>query len=175
MKPSEKLGLLSSMVRKLHEAGSWTGRMHIQKFVYFAQELLALPSDYDFILYQRGPYSFDLDTEIRSLRSIGAVEITLREPPYGPSYSSTVLGEALDKRSAVDARTDDKLTELANVLGPKPAKDLELLATTLYVLRKEHRSEPDVVKRVLSLKPQFSKDQAEKALQEVRELQARFK
>jgi hypothetical protein len=28
--------------------------MHIQKFVYFAQELLALPSDYEFILYQRG-------------------------------------------------------------------------------------------------------------------------
>jgi len=175
MKPSEKLGLLSSMVRKLNQADSWTGRMHIQKFVYFAQELLALPPDYEFILYQRGPYSFDLDTEIRSLRSIGAVEITLRPPPYGPTYSSTVLGEALDKRSAVDARTDDKLTELANVLGPKPARDLELLATTLYVLREGPQSDQGVVARVLSLKPQFPKDEAEKALQEVRDLQARFK
>jgi len=175
MKPSEKLGLLSSIVRKLNEAHSWTGRMHIQKFVYFAQELLALPSDYDFILYQRGPYSFDLDTEIRSLRSIGAVEITLREPPYGPSYSSTGLGEVISKLSTVHGETDDGLTALAEELGPKQARDLELLATTLWVLRKEHLSGPDVVKRVLSLKPQFTKDQAEKALQEVRDLQARFK
>ena len=149
--------------------------MHIQKFIYFAQELLGLPSGYDFILYQRGPYSFDLDNEIRSLRSIGAVEITLRPAPYGPSYSSTDLGETLAKRSAVDAKTDDKLMELANVLGPKPAKDLELLATTLYVLREGPQSDQGVVGRVLSLKRQFSKDQAEKALQEVRELQARFK
>jgi len=175
MKESQKLGLLSSIVRKLNQVDSWTGRMHIQKFIYFAQELLALPSDYDFILYQRGPYSFDLDTEIRSLRSIGAVEITLRPPPYGPTYSSTGLGELISRRSTVGGETDDKLTALAEELGPKQARDLELLATTLYVLRKEHRSEPDVVKRVLSLKPQFTNEQAEKALQEVRELQARFK
>ena len=175
MKESQKLGLLSSMVRKLNKADSWTGRMHIQKFVYFAQELLALPSDYDFILYQRGPYSFDLDTEIRSLRSIGAVEITVRPAPYGPTYSSTGLGEIISRRSTVGGETDDKLTELAKVLGPKPAKDLELLATTLYVLREGPQSEQGVVGRVLSLKRQFSKDQAEKALQEVRELQARFK
>src|SRR4030043_155856 len=97
MRESQKLGLLSSIVRKLNQVDSWTGRMHIQKFIYFAQELLGLPSGYDFILYQRGPYSFDLDTEIRSLRSIGAVEITLREPPYGPSYSITGLGEVISK------------------------------------------------------------------------------
>ena len=148
--------------------------MHIQKFIYFAQELLGLPLNYDFILYQRGPYSFDLDTDIQSLRSIGAVEIRLR-PPYGPSYSSTVLGEELSKRSTVDETTDDKLTALANVLGDKNARDLELLATTLYVLKEGHQPDPDVVKRVLSLKPQFPKDEAEKALQEVRELEARFK
>jgi len=148
--------------------------MHIQKFIYFAKELLGLPLSYDFILYQRGPYSFDLDTEIRSLHSIGAVEIRPK-PPYGPSYSSTVLGEALGKRGPIDAKMDDKLTALANVLGPKQAKDLELLATTLYVLKEGHQPDPDVVKRVLSLKPQFPKDEAEKALQEVRELEARFK
>jgi uncharacterized protein YwgA len=174
MKESQKLGLLSSIVRKLNEAGSWTGRMHIHKFVYFAQELLALPSDYDFILYQRGPYSFDLDTEIRSLRSIGAVEIRPR-PPYGPSYSSTGLGEVISRLSTVGGETDNRLTALARELGPKQAKELELLATTFYVLRKEHLSGPDVVKRVLSLKPQFLKEQAEEALKEVSGLQERFR
>jgi uncharacterized protein YwgA len=174
MKESQKLGLLSSIVRKLNQADSWTGRMHIQKFIYFAQELLGVPLSYDFILYQRGPYSFDLDTEIQSLRSIGAVEIRAR-PPYGPSYSSTGLGEVISRLSAVDGETDDRLTALAKELGPKQAKDLELLATTLYVLKERGRPDPDVVTRVLSLKPQFSKDQAEDALQKVRELQARFK
>jgi uncharacterized protein YwgA len=173
MKEGQRLRLLASVVQMLNEAGSWTGRMHIQKFLYFAQKLLGLKSDYEFVLYQRGPYSFELDADIRSLRSIGAVDITPK-PPYGPSYGVTALGEVLDKPSPVEEQTVAKLQALASELGPKPARDLELLATTLYVLRERRRSDKAVVRRVLSLKPHFSEDQAENALQQVREIQEAF-
>jgi hypothetical protein len=173
MKEGQRLRLLASVVQMLDEAGSWTGRMHIQKLLYFAQELLGLESDYEFVLYQRGPYSFDLDADIRSLRSIGAVDITPM-PPYGPSYGATALGDVLGKASPVGEQATAKLRALAGELGPKQARDLELLATTLYVLRERRRSDKAVVRRVVSLKPQFSEDDAQDAIRQVKQIQAAF-
>jgi hypothetical protein len=173
MKEGQRLRLLASVVQMLDEAGSWTGRMHIQKLLYFAQELLGLESDYEFVLYQRGPYSFDLDADIRSLRSIGAVDITPM-PPYGPSYGATALGDVLGKASPVGEQAIAKLRALAGELGPKQARDLELLATTLYVLRERRRSDKAVVRRVVSLKPQFSEDDAQDAIRQVKQIQAAF-
>ena len=175
MKESEKLRLLASVVQMLSEAGSWTGRMHIHKLLYLAQELMGLDSEYEFVLYQRGPYSFELDGDIRSLRSIGAVDIT-PQPPYGPSYGVTELGKVLSKPSPVGETMIDKLRDLAKELGPKHATELELLATTLYVLNNERpESDKATVARVLSLKPQFSEDQAENALQQVKQIRERFR
>lgn len=172
-KESERLGLLASLVQMLDEAGSWTGRTHIQKLVYLAQELLGLESGYEFVLYQRGPYSFDLDADIRSLRSIGAVDLNPL-PPYGASYFRTSLGESVSKLSPVGEKLNDKLTQLAKTLGPKQASELELLATTRYVLAEGHKLDKDIITRVRSLKPQFREDEAQKALEDVRQLQARF-
>ncbi len=174
MKEGRRLRLLASVVQMLNEAGSWTGRMHIHKFLYFAQELLGLESGSEFVLYQRGPYSFDVDADIRSLRSIGAVAITPK-PPYGPSYGVTDLGKLLGKPSPVGKKMVAKLRELANELGPRHATELELLATTLYVLNNERpESDNATVARVISLKPQFSEDDAQNAIQQVRQIQAAF-
>jgi len=173
MKESQRLGLLSSIVQMLEQAGSWTGRMHIQKSLYFAQQLLGLPSIYEFVLYQRGPYSFDLDADIRSLRSIGAVEIS-PAPPYGPSYSTTPLGRDTIRLSPVQAEMTEKLTRLANVLGPRHARELELLATTLYVMNEGLDSDEDIIARVAELKPRFEKDEAEKAIRDVAQIREQF-
>lgn len=174
MKESQRLGLLTSVVQMLDEAGSWTGRTHIQKLVYLAQQLLGLQSGYEFVLYQRGPYSFDLDADIRSVRSIGAVDIK-PSPPYGPSYFRTRVGEAVTELSPVESGLNDTLIALAKELGPKTASELELLATAHYVLHEGLReSDKDIVDRIIALKPQFSSDQVEEALRQVRELEARF-
>ena len=174
MKESHRLGLLASVVQMLNEADSWTGRMHIQKLVYFAQRLLGLQSGYEFVLYQRGPYSFDLDADIRSLRSIGAAEIRPSPPPYGPKYLRTSLGEEISKLSPVEPDLTDSLVALAKTLGPKTASELELLATTHYVMYEVSAPDKDVATRVVSLKPQFNSDEVMEALRQVRDLESRF-
>src|SRR3972149_1475797 len=121
MTESQRLGLAASMIHMLNEAGRWTGRMHIQKLVYLAQCLLGLPSGYDFVLYQRGPYSFELDADIRSLRSIGAVDIVRAPYPYGPTYQRSPLGESISKLSPVEEQMNAGLAELSRVLGPRTA------------------------------------------------------
>src|SRR3990170_4034222 len=71
MSESERLRLLSLVVRLLNQSGSWTGRTHIQKLVYFAQQLLGIAPEYEFVLYQRGPYCFQLDSDVRPARAAG--------------------------------------------------------------------------------------------------------
>ena len=124
MNEGERLAALSSVIQMLTETLSWTGRMHIQKMVYFAQRLLGFPTGYEFVLYQRGPYSFELDADIRSLRATGAVDIKPTPPPYGPSYFRTPLGEELEERSPITQGLRDLLKDLARRLGPKTAAEL---------------------------------------------------
>lgn len=173
MKANERLGVVALAIRMLNEVGSWTGRMHIQKLVYLAERLLDLDTDYEFVLYQRGPYSFDLDEDIRLLRSIQAVDI-VPSPPYGPKYMLTRSGESLAGQSPIPSQKAEKLRQLAGLLGAKPARDLELLATCLYVIGEAERSDEEAIERVRGLKPHFTAATVNGGLQEVRDLQQRF-
>jgi uncharacterized protein YwgA len=147
--------------------------MHIQKVVYVAQELGIVPPAYEFVLYQRGPYSFDLDAGIRELRSIGAVDIR-PAPPYGPTYETTEMGEQIANASPVGGQASQRLNELAAKLGIKQAKDLELLATTLYVVDQGYTATDEIIGRVGDLKPQFERERIELAMVEIEELKSSF-
>ena len=176
MKEIERQALLSQLVRALHKAGSWAGRMHIQKYTYLSKKLLGLPVDYDFILYQRGPYSFDLDSDIRSLRSQGYLEIERMPAPYGPRYSTTMAGEQLaEKLASLGDPLSTSLQELAESLASKDATDMELLATAFFVQEDEaHGSQRQRVARLIELKPHFDNVQATRAFAEVRQLRETF-
>ena len=173
MNDSERLALVASVVAMLRSAGSWTGRMHIQKLIYIGQEFGIVSPAYEFVLYQRGPYSFDLDSDIRELRSIGAVDIR-PAPPYGPTYVTTGIGALMAEASPVREDAAVKLGELAGKLGSKQAKDLELLATTLFVIEEGNDVKEDIIDRVTELKPHFDREAIEGAIREVEELQSQF-
>jgi len=82
MKESEKLRLLASVVQMLSEAGSWTGRMHIHKLLYLAQELMGLDSEYEFVSISAGPIP-SISTPIFGLFAQSVPSILLRSPPTG--------------------------------------------------------------------------------------------
>jgi len=63
----ERKGVLLDLIDRLNRGGSWCGETHIQKSVYFLQELLGVPLDFNTIFYKHGPYSFDLADELVSL------------------------------------------------------------------------------------------------------------
>jgi hypothetical protein len=70
--------------------------------------------------------------------------------------------------------TSQRLNELAAQLGMKQAKDLELLATTLYVVAQGFTATEDIIGRVGDLKPQFERERIELAIAEVGELKSAF-
>jgi uncharacterized protein YwgA len=87
----------------LKERDSWCGETHIQKAVYFLQELLQVRLGFEFIMYKHGPYSFELTDELTTLRANRLLRLIPREG-YGPSIvvneESHYLHKLLQDKSA---------------------------------------------------------------------------
>src|SRR5262245_29122108 len=124
--------LLSFLTDRLAANGSWCGETHIQKSTFVLQEVVNLPTEFSFILYKHGPFSFDLRSELTSMRADGLLLLEAQYP-YGSSYASTENGRQLQKRFPKTIEQFRRPTEfIAKTLGPKNVSELEQLATALY-------------------------------------------
>lgn len=167
----QRAAVLVRLVDRLREQGSWCGETHIQKATYFLQELLDTPMELEFILYKHGPFSFDLRDELTSLRADGILELEPQEPPYGPKFTTTRIGEELLTRSPRTlAQYETAIDFVANALGRRDVADLERLATALYVTREGAASVSERAQMLHELKPHVLLASAQSAIQELDQL-----
>lgn len=173
MDPLERNALLVRLVKKLGEHGSWCGATHIQKAMYFLQEMLAVPSDFFFILYKHGPYSFTLGDELAAMLARGFLDLQIRSLQYGPSFVVGRHGDVLEKRYGEKLTLlEPKLEFLASKIGDKKVVELERIATALYVTRsleenKEHLTEERRVAELTRIKPHISPSEAISAIETI--------
>ncbi len=170
-----RLAIVAELARRMADRGSWCGETHIQKSVYFLQNLLQLPLSYEFVLYKHGPYSFDLHDDIVAMKARGLLEAQIK-PPYGPSFVLGPLGEgtlALFKKTCI--KYGRKLDFVAAELGPKTVAELEPLATALFVTASQPpgRLVDDRPQRLVQLKPHISPPDASKAVRDLDALRLR--
>ena len=167
MNRMQRAALLTKLVRRLRDEGSWGGETHVQKATYFLQDLMRVPLDFDFILYKHGPYSFDLHDEIAALRGDGLLTFELHDR-YSPHLQPTDIGAYIqDHFPKTLARYDGRIRLVAETFGDKGVVQLELLGTALYVTLKYGRSEQCRAAKMTCLKPHISLPQAREAVAEV--------
>jgi len=167
----QRAAVLLELTDRLSAGGSWCGETHIQKATYFLQELAKVPSNFDFILYKHGPFSFELRDELTAMRADGFLELRLK-PPYGPSLVTTEIGQEL---KAEHPRTLDKhrraIRFVAEQLATRNVSELERLATALFVtLDGAPRSAEERAEEIKDLKPHIDLESAEAAVGEVEEM-----
>lgn len=166
----QKVAIILDLAHELKRKGSWCGELHLQKAVYFLQELVNIPTLYEFILYKYGPFSFELRDELTSMRADGLIKLQLQPSPYGPSLVITEHGEKLKNRFPLTInRYNKKIKFVAKIIGNKDADALEQLSTAFYVTR-EKLIRKDVNKRahcIRKLKPQISQDDATNAIRNI--------
>ena len=164
----QRAALLISLVEALRARGSWCGATHIQKSLYFLQELLGLPLGMSFIPYKHGPYSFDLGNELEAMQADYLLEDELQPYPYGPKL---LPGKGSMQIKEKFPRTIDKYSRqiefIANEFGDKKVSDLERLATTLYVTLNQEGDIKNRAERVHQLKPHIKMEDALSAVSEV--------
>lgn len=174
MKRLQKVVLLTVLAEKLLEKGSWCGETHLQKATYFLQELLEVPTGFDFILYKHGPFSFDLRDELTAMRADGLIALEPKQPAYGPSLVPT---ERCKKLQQLFLKTLDgyknEVEFVAEKLGDKGVVDLERLATALYVtLEQPDKDSIERARRIHELKPHVSVAEGESAIKDLETIKA---
>lgn len=162
--------LLTRLIDKMEENGSWCGETHIQKAVYVAQEIVDLPTGYEFILYKHGPFSFDLRDELTALRADKVVELEPRWH-YGPGIVNTQGASGIQKLYPKTlGKYADKIEFVSKAIGAKDVAELEKLTTALYVRKKERGtrlSGEEAAREIIKLKPHISNREAISAVNEV--------
>ena len=171
MKPFEQAAVVLSLAEALKARGGWGGETHVQKSVYFLQELLGVPTDFEFILFKHGPFSFDLRS---ALTMMEAEELIAWEPrrPYGPTLVRGRDADYLDRHfGLVGERHSREIDFVADKLRDKGVRELEKLATALFVAREVDDASKRAA-RIVELKPHISLTEALDAVQTVSDLTA---
>lgn len=153
----------------LNKHGSWTGRMHLHKHLFVTQVLGLARPPFEFVLYDYGPYSFDLDREIVDLEMMNHLARSYPQPGYGPRYEPTAHGFA--HVNSLPESDRDAINRVAKQFGNRKAQDLELIATCLWVERKEDITDDDaLVTKIQKIKPKYDEPTIRDALANARAL-----
>ena len=154
-----------SAIRALNESGSRTSRTHIQKLLYFANVWnIGNVPPFEFVLYDHGPYSFELDRTLLLMESFNAFTRVADPDGFGSRYS--VEGEGKEEVSSAP------LIRLAKWLGPLGVRDLEARATCEF-LRNE--GSKDVRTHIKRIKPHLSEDEIAEALSGIEKMRKELK
>lgn len=173
-----KAALLTRLIERLRERGSWCGETHVQKAAYFGQVLAGLNMDHEFVLYRHGPFSFDLRADLTGLRADGMTTLEIQYP-YGPRI------QVMDHAHYIQSfypRTLKKHKKgigfIAGKLGGMGVADLERLGTAFFLSRSPNMrnvGDDKIGERVHELKRHISPREAIAALREARKIEAEAK
>ena len=168
-----KAALLTRLIERLREKGSWCGETHVQKAVYFAQAVAGVDMGYEFVLYRHGPFSFDLRSDLAGLRADGMTELEI-EYPYGPRIVTTdQAGYIQGFYSRTLEKTQKEIDFVVDRIGDKGVVDLERLGTGFFLSRSnalKDASEEKIAQRVHDLKRHISPREAMLSLREARKI-----
>jgi len=172
MSTADQAAIVLYTMQSLKNEGSWCGETHVQKAFYLCQEVTGVPSNFKFILYKHGPYSFELSGHLQELIADDLISV-LPRVPYGPTLSVTDEGQLLADKVSGNSEVSQHITFMSRKLGRKDVADLEKLATAVYVNRKYYPDTP-IEKRVeilTSLKPHLTIEEAREAFTEAEEIE----
>lgn len=162
--------ILIRLINALQERGSWCGETHIQKAAYLLQEMAKAETDFEFMLYKHGPFSFEFRDELSAMRADGLVSLQVKDRAYGPSIVLEEAASKLCKRFPKTLRKHKpKIEFIADCVGNKQVVELERLGTAFYVTEELGPKAPadQRAERVHALKRHVSVDDALRAVQTV--------
>ena len=172
MSAPNQTSIVLYVMKALKANGSWCGETHVQKTLFLCQELFGVPSNFKFILYKHGPYSFQLSEHLQGLIADEFIHVRSR-PPYGPSLELSDDAIVLSRSVIRDRDFTRKLDFIASKLGRKGVGELERIATAVYVNEKHGINLPLEQRAALltSLKPHVPSDAARSAFLEADQIQ----
>lgn len=161
--------IIAAIVDRVSAARRFCGETLLQKSAFFLKELFGIPLSPRFRLYHFGPFSFDFRDQLRSMEADDVVRIRAHE--FGATY---VLGDRYSMLQRQFPKTlaeyEQQIDFVVRELSPKGVKDLEALATALYVAKAHAGASVDVrAKELHTIKPHVDMERARASVAQVDE------
>lgn len=124
---------------------------------------------YKFVIYKHGPFSFELSSELSSMRATNIIELAFPHLGYGPSIKATDFGKRVYEINKDNIVAFDTVVEFVSEwFGSRDVRYLERI-TTAYFVTQKHPREPVVsrAKRINDLKSHVDLQAAEEAVRTV--------
>ena len=170
----ERWAVVAQLVKDIRDNRGWAGETHIQKILFFLQELLNVPGGYRFVLYKHGPYSFDFHDDLARMLSNFILSIEPR-PGYGPSFGLGETGDnVIDRGAKAVAHYQRQLQFVVGALGTKDVRTLERYGTALLLKGKyPDFDDSALADKIVELKPHISTPLALEAVRAIAEIKSR--
>lgn len=168
----DRYGLIAHIAQRHAQRQTALGKTKLQKLVYLMQDLHWLPTDYRFHFYTYGPFCSGLSGDASYLDAVGGLRIT-----YVGGGNMFELSQGADadfligKAVAFLEANADRIEPIIDRFGGKTAREMELIATLIYVMHYDPEYAPGdrafVIAKVKELKPKFSEAEVNAALDEL--------
>jgi len=178
MKRFEKSSIIISLIRRLESQGSWCGETHIQKAIFFLQEISGFQVKFNYLLYYYGPFSFELREKLNEMRAEESLQLIPNPPPYGPSYVIGPLGKRFENIFRELSKPYEKIIDFIakEVIDQKNVHELESLSTALYFINKyTDLTIEEIAEKIHKLKPHISQNEAIESIKKVKEIKTKAK
>lgn len=159
--------ILGRVIERIEGKQLFCGDTLLQKSAYFLKEMFGAPISAPFRIYYYGPFSFDLRDRLAAMEAFDVVRTEPHE--WGATYKVGNRYEMLKRQFArpID-RNDAAIDWVVRELGPLTVKQLEPLATALFLRRENPESSDEhLAERLHSIKPHVSVEEAQAAIQKV--------
>lgn len=172
LKYTDRWAFVAQLVNTMRDNGGWAGETHIQKALFFLQKMLHVPTEYEFVLYKHGPYSFDLHDDLGRMRAHLILDIE-PHPPYGASFGlGHTGGKIAQKSNEAIYKYASQLDFIVKKLGNKDVRSLERFATALFVRYGNPALDNAVLSRaIVGIKPHISEADAFEAVEAVAQIE----
>jgi len=162
--------LICCLIDALRAKGNWCGATHVQKTMFFLDELTDHAVGYDFILYKHGPFSFELSEDLSVMDARRFVEDEIINVDYGSRLKTNPAARKMltEKFGQLASQLHNAMTFVVSNLADCGVVTLERLGTALYITRKEHVDGQEArAQRIHEVKPHVTETQALEAVKKV--------
>lgn len=166
----QRQALIYSLIDQLRSKGNWCGETHIQKTLFFLDELSNNATGYDFILYKHGPFCFELSEDLSVMDALHFVKDEVVNANYGPRLKTNTAVQPMltEQFGQLAARVRDEMAFVVQKLAECGVATLERFGTALFFTRKEViEGQEERARRIHQVKPHISETQALEAVKQV--------
>jgi uncharacterized protein len=145
------------------------GKKALQKLVYLLQELEHVPLGYRFRFFTYGPFSDDLAYTLDVVESMGGLNVAYDQGANAYEITPGPAAARLtEKGKDLLSRYHSAVDRLVERFGEHTAKELELIATIVYLLDKRGDMNVEALTRaVLELKPKYDDRRVRRAVEDL--------